>query len=686
MLPADIKDPAGTIDKVVRQYISSGKIEPKAGEKLIERLKLVLDPYAGKSTVAEKRAESVSDLIKDAAKGHDPFIPIIPPPPAPPPPPRAARPAPGVPAAKPAPVVEEKKPANPSEDYFNQRLINEINLFFNPPPPPKDEKGKKNAPPPASQEAPATPPKPDIPVPVKVISFGKLFCKLAIPAILNSYPEVRDSDKTEVQVIFYTLNDECGPVSGQSIAEFPIDLQRLAYSIDDLLSAKNKYDFTIEEFLKIIINNQFMDDRSIGYGMLSKQLFKPFDKDKPFAESAEKNDAYETAMAAWQAENGGFRKPMIEMFLETAKPTAQAGATTRRIHRVLDATGTGKPKLDENTIIRIHIYDKQNNPRKIFSQIIETSEGFNVASLNDISLNAALNSAAKSKDKATIDKIRQYIDQSKKELENSAGGASIAKSQEIASKLEKELGLKPGTILKTPTGEPITRIERTLGGPNGIRAQLRKLAPTLEIGTNGTMIKNVSLQSKTDDLMAAANLVNIMKPKSGNNAGSSQAPASGLEGPGGLPIRTVPAQLTMTTMGCPALRLYQQFFVDMGTGTSLDNLYQVTQINHKMSPGKFESSLTFMYTNGYGKFAAPTSMQLFLKKAGETASKLQAQLKEDPKNSAKDDAKKPSDAKEKGKSAQDRTASAAKFPDPVNEGLEQSTPNISGQIPPPKVV
>jgi len=160
--------------------------------------------------------------------------------------------------------------------------------------------------------------------------------------------------------------------------------------------------------------------------------------------------------------------------------------------------------------------------------------------------------------------------------------------------------------------------------------------------------------------MAAANLVNIMKPKPGNGGGSTTPPATGLEGPGGLPIRTVPAQLTMNTVGCPALRLYQQFFVDLGTGTSLDNLYQVTQLTHKISPGKFESSLTCMYTNGYGKFTSPPSIQLFLKKSGETARKLQEEFKEPEKKpppkagatATKEEEKTTKQRQEKGKESQ----------------------------------
>lgn len=691
MLPADIKDPAGVIEKVVGAYIKNGQLNSEDGQRLISRLATVLDPYAGKSQLAAVRSTSIANLLSSVVEGHDPFIPKIV---------EIATPAKpksssSTPAAKPANQTEPA-PKPPEISYFNDRYINELNLFINPPPPPPpDPKAKKDKPAdPAKDKATETPPRPDIKTTAKVISFGKLFTKLALPAILNSYDIMKQSSDAEVQIIFYALNDECGPVSGQSIAEFPIDLQRLSYAMDDLLSVKNKYDFTIEEFLKVVINNQFLDDRAIGYGMLNKGLFKPFDKEKTGPESAEKNQAYETAMAAWQAENSGFRKPMIEMFLETSR---QDGNTAKRIHKILDANKAEQTLNEANAVIRVHIYDKQNNPRKLFMQILEMGEGFQMGSINDKALRSALNNAAiqakssvggdakdakstkANQDVAAKAAIEEKYKSIAKASNNLANEKDPNKIRQAVAELEKDLGIQEGTLLKTPTGDFVTRIDKQLFGPTGIRAQLSKFAPTLDVGSNGTLIKTVQLQSKTDDLMAAANLVNIMKPKPGGAGGTISAPATGLEGPGGLPIRTVPAQLTMNTVGCPALRLYQQFFVDLGTGTSLDNLYQVTQVSHKMSPGKFETTLTFMYTNGYGKFTSPPTVQMFLKKSGETAQKM---IQELTPPAAADKSKKPTNAtNENEKSTKQRQEEGQKN-QVADQDVPQGTANYSATIKP----
>jgi hypothetical protein len=78
-------------------------------------------------------------------------------------------------------------------------------------------------------------------------------------------------------------------------------------------------------------------------------------------------------------------------------------------------------------------------------------------------------------------------------------------------------------------------------------------------------------------------------------------------GIGNLPLRIVPASMTMTTLGCPLLTYGQLFFVDFNTGTTIDNIYGLTGITHSITPGKFESQLQLTFYDSYGKFeGAPT--------------------------------------------------------------------------------
>ena len=58
----------------------------------------------------------------------------------------------------------------------------------------------------------------------------------------------------------------------------------------------------------------------------------------------------------------------------------------------------------------------------------------------------------------------------------------------------------------------------------------------------------------------------------------------------------------MDVYGCPLLQFGQQFFVDFGTGTTLDDVYGITGITHKFSPGKFDTNVTFVPLQKFGSF------------------------------------------------------------------------------------
>ena len=70
----------------------------------------------------------------------------------------------------------------------------------------------------------------------------------------------------------------------------------------------------------------------------------------------------------------------------------------------------------------------------------------------------------------------------------------------------------------------------------------------------------------------------------------------------GLPLQTAPTQLSLTTLGCPIMSYGQYFFVDFGTGTTVDNQYVVSGISHTISQGKFETKLKCTQVDAFGKY------------------------------------------------------------------------------------
>jgi hypothetical protein len=63
-------------------------------------------------------------------------------------------------------------------------------------------------------------------------------------------------------------------------------------------------------------------------------------------------------------------------------------------------------------------------------------------------------------------------------------------------------------------------------------------------------------------------------------------------------------QLQLETFGNPLANFGQQFFCDFGTGTTADNVYAVTGIDHSLSPGKFTTKTKMVQVDAFGKYSS----------------------------------------------------------------------------------
>jgi hypothetical protein len=69
----------------------------------------------------------------------------------------------------------------------------------------------------------------------------------------------------------------------------------------------------------------------------------------------------------------------------------------------------------------------------------------------------------------------------------------------------------------------------------------------------------------------------------------------------------------------------QQFFVDLGTGTTIDNLYNVVGLTHTIAPGNFTTEIKFGFYDSYGKYEGASS---FSKSIIATMKKLSKESQE----------------------------------------------------------
>lgn len=123
---------------------------------------------------------------------------------------------------------------------------------------------------------------------------------------------------------------------------------------------------------------------------------------------------------------------------------------------------------------------------------------------------------------------------------------------------------------------------------------ISQVTPVLNYGANNSGIIAATLQTMQNSDLATVNMQRAMGPQYNSEPNGSSVSA--------MPLRVQPSQLDLTLIGCPLLNLAQQFFVDFNTGTTVDDLYVLTHLSHRIAAGKFESTAKFTPMNAYGVY------------------------------------------------------------------------------------
>lgn len=411
----------------------------------------------------------------------------------------------------------------------------------------------------------------------RIVSFGKLFTVFVGDAL----SQIEEID--EVQIWFYKLNDHCGPASCINIAEFPIEVTAFIKKYNDYMYQRRAENISIKEFLSLLISSQFTDPRSLAFGLRS--FYEPYDPKKPDPTAkagSQKN--FESAIAQRQADYGTFVYPAIQIMFETVHArtdTTRAPIDLLQLLEYIDAPLTtkfdNKNQIKHGSykrIMRVHCYDKTLNAYPLESMLLRDKNG------------GIIEVPPTTEGKALFEKLldiqRRYPAGSKE---------SVSAAQKL---VEATIGLngKPGSLtVKAHDVQPATNSRSSLIELND---EISKRVPTIHYGSNGTTITSAQLSSKAD---ARVSTINMIKPQGGPN--SLQPNGSGF---GGLPVRIIPATMTMTSLGMPLANPAQLYYVDMKTGTTADGLMILTNINHTFGPGKFETQWTFAYSDSYARY------------------------------------------------------------------------------------
>lgn len=390
----------------------------------------------------------------------------------------------------------------------------------------------------------------------RLVSFGKIF------TVFIGRGVVRIPGLDELQVFFYNFNERAGQASDTSISEFPIDLSVFYEQFKDHVNRNRSDHITLEEFLKLVIQAQLGDVRGVGYGFFSH--FEPYDPkcgDPKLKKNQEQN--FEDAYAGKNNKLGPFKMPTIEVYVESTY--ASSAGTKVDLLTTFDQAArldTGRQSDTYVRIMRIHVYDKQVDPYPLSTSLLGRDDA--------------------STDPKTI-REELLSDQYKDAITKGFDGLP----KDIQEKLQQDPN--HGVIIND------------LVSNDKIKKFVSKTMPTIIYGGNASTVTSATVTSKQDPLLTS---VQMMANKSGRP--SVTQPNGG--GTGGLPLRVIPASVTLNTMGCPLLDFMQIFFIDFATGCSVDNAYGITGLTHTINPGKFESQLTMTFYDAYGRFEPPGAL------------------------------------------------------------------------------
>jgi hypothetical protein len=407
-------------------------------------------------------------------------------------------------------------------------------------------------------------------------------------------------------------------VSNHNIAEIPIDIALFVDKFGGLIDRTGGENISLQQFFEFLNDEIVSDPRNPGYGRSS--FYKPFSAPKKGEEDklqAVGNKPEETEktlsknLQDWTKKYGDeFVTPVLTFEFESGfanNPTARSKDLLEKLSSRV-AAGYMEPSYpteqNNKTIIKIHIYDRTSSPYDSATKALRLAPDGTYY----------LVSSAYANDENLLRKINdpKSPDASQIKLEN--GQYKLTNS---------------GETIAIPIGR----------GKEAMLEFFGNTVPYLPIGTEGSLITAANLQSKTSGLEGTIAL------QGGSQRRESSLATTGLsQQQFNLPIIMYPAELKLTSMGCPLASMGQNFFVDFGTNTTIDNHYIVKSVNHSFTPGKFETQWDLTYYDGYGRMISDNDTEGLVKKIDDAIKQQQAA---EAARKAAEEAKKPKPTKKK---------------------------------------
>lgn len=382
----------------------------------------------------------------------------------------------------------------------------------------------------------------------QLVSLAKLFLMFVVQ------PLARTKKFDDIQVIFYNLNEYAGFGAHKNLGEFPIEIGSFKKNFNKLANLRRTPNLSLREFINFISNRYLEDIANHLYGL--RDLYREYEPDKeteqrPIPKRKYRknptalNDAIQDRMKEAGIPDGIFKLPKVDVYVECVPGSPSEEGEVSDIFEGL-------------TVLRIHVFDTLATAYEGQQAFLAAQRRDEISSIGNIPSN-----------KENKDEFK----------------SSIQKIVERAKKV--------GLVEEIVSNEGTQKLAKVVGGPERVKNFIAETMPTILFGVNNTAVLEAGLKTMQDQKLTTINMI---------NAGDKGDLTSNGGATNGLPIRLFPAQMNMRTFGCPLMEFTQSMFCDFQTGTSFDNIYAATKIQHSLEPGKFYSSITWTPLDAYGQY------------------------------------------------------------------------------------
>ena len=386
--------------------------------------------------------------------------------------------------------------------------------------------------------------------------------KISLGKILLAFvgrPLAASGRYDEVQMMFYRFNGRSMAARKyDTIANFIVDFAWFHAKI--LQYVKSFPGMSIEGFVNMI-NGEFVNDpTNINYG------FEFATRNRALSESEEEDlaDAPEAEQRAHQAETRAISDTVEQAIIKEYTEGGEPIFVVPRVVTYFETIPAYSVQSDDSfvvdpakTILRIHVFDANATPHD--------DQRFILAAMNDSEMAIKLKGSVSA-------------------AESGESPLPNGTNTTMSDGLEER-----GALVSNAANNRTKYLQYTTNISNAdIKNILKSSVPSMTFGSQFSAMQSVSLSSNTS---GGVNNVLLLNAISGNNQVQPGA-SNDLE-----EVKVIPASARVTLLGCPIVEYGQQFFVDMGTGTTADNLYRVTGISHTISAGRFETAIDLTFVS-----------------------------------------------------------------------------------------